>query len=84
VLQTNIGKWTERAVGERMTPQEFLNDSEAQDLTARLVIQELLHLYDPKTVAVIWFTGEANPDPNIQDVYGTTPAEYREKFAYHY
>lgn len=67
-----------------MTPQEFLADPEAQDLTAQLVIQELLALYEPETVAVIWFTGEVNPDPGIKDAYGTTPAEYKRKFAFHY
>jgi len=84
VLKTNIGKWTRRAVGRRMTPKEFLNDSEAQDLTAQLVIQELLNYYEPKEVAVIWFTGEVNPPEGIRDAYGTTPKQYQEEFAYHY
>lgn len=84
VLRTNIGKWTRQAVGRALTPQEFLNDSEAQDLTAGLVIDKLLQFYEPKEVAVIWFTGEPNPPEGIEDAYGTTPSEYQKEFAYHY
>jgi hypothetical protein len=84
VLATNVPDWTQEATGERMTPQQFLNDKQAQKLTARLQIQQLLAHHKPVTIAAIWLTGTADPPAHWQDVYGTTAKEYQDKFLTHY
>jgi hypothetical protein len=60
VLDQNIPKWTERALGYSMTPNEFRNNPKAQDLTAGYIITiELKRLkYSTRDMIAVWFTGD--------------------------
>lgn len=84
ILDDNIPEWTEEALGEKLTPEEFLNQPKAQDMTAQLRITQLLRWYKPREVAVIWLTGVSNPNPGWEDPLGTNAADYRRKFLKHY
>lgn len=58
VMEGNIGPWTEKYYGERLTPEEFLNNPEAQDTVAENVILANWEKYGNIEDAVsVWFTG---------------------------
>lgn len=58
VLETNIGPWTERWYGQRLTPQEFLASPEAQDAVFRGQFGSYLNRHgNVQDAASMWFTG---------------------------
>jgi len=58
VMEGNIGPWTEKYYGERLTPEEFLKNPEAQDTVAENVILANWEKYGSIEDAVsVWFTG---------------------------
>ena len=58
VMKGNIGPWTEEYYGKRLTPEEFLNNPEAQDTVAENVILANWRKYGNIEDAVsVWFTG---------------------------
>jgi hypothetical protein len=40
-MHKNIGPWTKAAIGKPLTPQEFLNQPEAQEKVARHQVEEM-------------------------------------------
>lgn len=75
VMSFNIGPWTEKHVGRRMTPEEFLNDPDAQDAVFAGQFGSYVEKYgDPVKAARAWFGfGES-------DGY-TSGSEYETRFA---
>lgn len=67
-----------------MTPKEFLARPRMQDLTALHMINRLADEHQPEEIALIWFTGEASPEPGQSDVNGVTASEYKQRFLKHY
>jgi hypothetical protein len=72
VLDRNIPKWTKEALGYPLTPEEFLSDPKAQDLTAGYVMTTELHRlkYSIRDMIAVWFTGDPyngnnECDPNM-------------------
>lgn len=58
VMEDNIGPWTEKYYGERLTPEQFLKNPEAQDAVAENVILANWEKYGNIEDAVsVWFTG---------------------------
>lgn len=58
VMEGNIGPWTEKYYGERLTPEQFLKNPEAQDAVAENVILANWEKYGNIEDAVsVWFTG---------------------------
>lgn len=59
ILATNIGPWTQEALGFSMSPQEFLANPEAQDATARYMMEKYYNQFgqDPNAVARAWNAG---------------------------
>jgi hypothetical protein len=58
VMGENVGPWTEAAFGQRMSPDEFLGSSKAQDAVVRHQIQQNLNRYgNANDVASVWFSG---------------------------
>ena len=58
VMEGNIGPWTEKYYGERLTAEEFLKNPEAQDAVAENVILANWEKYGNIEDAVsVWFTG---------------------------
>lgn len=58
VMEGNIGPWTEKHYGERLTTEQFLNNPEAQDAVAENLILANWEKYGNIEDAVsVWFTG---------------------------
>jgi hypothetical protein len=58
VMEGNIGPWTEKYYGERLTPEQFLKNPQAQDAVAENVILANWEKYGNIEDAVsVWFTG---------------------------
>jgi hypothetical protein len=81
VMGENVGPWTEAAFGQRMSPDEFLGSSKAQDAVVRNRIQQGLDRYgNPQDVASVWFTGQpVAQSANNRDVNIGAP-EYLRRF----
>ena len=74
VMDFNIGPWTEKYVGRRMTPQEFLASPEAQEAVFRGEFGGNVEKYgSPQEAASVWFTGQPmSRGANRKDILGTT------------
>jgi hypothetical protein len=82
VMGNNIGEWTQAALGRRMTPQEFLNDTSAQDKVFDFKFGQYVQKYgNPQDAASAWFTGRPlSQGAGAADITGTTGAEYVRRF----
>mgnify|MGYP001098837505 CR=1 FL=1 len=82
VMDFNIGPWTEKYLGRRMTPDEFLASPEAQDAVFRGEFGSYVQKYgNPQDAASAWFTGQPRSSgANRKDILGTTGSGYVEKF----
>lgn len=82
VMDFNIGPWTEEVLGQRLTPQEFLNNPQAQDAVFDAKFGQAVRMYgNPQDAASVWFTGRpAAEGAGRSDVLGTTGAQYVQKF----
>ena len=82
VMDFNIGPWTEKYVGRRMTPQEFLASPEAQEAVFRGEFGGNVEKYgSPQEAASVWFTGQPmSRGANRKDILGTTGSGYIDKF----
>ena len=59
VLETNIPGWTKEFLGKSMTPQEFLEDHEAQEKVAKGKMAQYYAAYgNTGDVASMWFSGK--------------------------
>lgn len=59
VMQGNIGPWTKEALGQTLTPTQFLNSPQAQDAVARYFLQKAYDKYGTwNDAASVWFTGQ--------------------------
>ncbi len=79
VMGANIPSWTKEALGHELTPDEFLQDREAQDTVARYFMGKSFAKYgNPDDVASVWFTGRpyAQAGGTVADVTGTSNDEY--------
>lgn len=82
VMDFNVGPWTQEALGRRMSPQEFLNDPNAQDTVFRHQFGKNVDKYgSPQEAASVWFSGRPMAQAgNSRDVLGTTVPAYVAKF----
>lgn len=81
VMGANIGPWTEKYYGERLTPEQFLGNPAAQDAVFQGEFGRLVEKYGPEGAAKAWFAGERGMNnPNAKDVLGTTVEAYGQKF----
>jgi hypothetical protein len=60
VMPFNVGPWTQEALGQEMTPQQFLNSPQAQEAVAQHKIGGYMAQYGPEGAARAWFTGSPN------------------------
>ena len=69
VMPENVGPWTQKHLGRRLTPQQFLNSREAQIAVVNGQINEILQQqlragYDVATAirrtASVWYSGRGN------------------------
>ena len=82
VMDFNIGPWTEKYVGRRLTPEEFLASKEAQDAVFAGEFGGNVEKYgNPQDAASVWFTGKpVATGGNRKDILGTTGNVYVDKF----
>ena len=78
VMDFNIGPWTEKYLGRRMTPEEFLSSPEAQDKVFAGEFGSYVQKYgNPQDAASAWFTGQPlSEGGNRSDILGTTGNVY--------
>lgn len=81
VMGQNVGPWTEQYYGQRLSPQEYLNNPQAQDAVFQGVFGKYVEKYGPEGAAKAWFAGEKGMNnPNAKDILGTTVDAYGRKF----
>lgn len=69
VMDFNIGPWTAKHYGRRLTPQQFLRNHAAQDAVVRGVLGGYYRKYGARGAAAMWYSGQ--PDPS--KTYGNPP-----------
>lgn len=81
VMGANVGPWTEKHLGRRMSPEEFLADQDAQDRVFDGEFGSYVQKYGPAGAARAWFAGEGGMnDLGRRDGLGTSVAKYEQKF----
>jgi hypothetical protein len=82
VMDFNIPTWTEKHLGKRLTPDQFLNSPEAQETVFKGEFGSYVSKYgSPQDAASVWFTGRPQSEgSNRSDVLGTTGSGYVNKF----
>jgi hypothetical protein len=59
VMDFNVGPWSQQYFGQRLTPEQFLNNKEAQIAVTKGKLGELYNKYgNPADVASAWFSGQ--------------------------
>lgn len=82
VMGANIGPWTEKHVGRRMTPQEFLADKAAQDAVFDAEFGSYVSRYgNPQDAASMWFSGRPLSQAGNSSDGMTTVPEYVRRFS---
>ncbi|PTM61914.1 hypothetical protein C8P69_101587 [Phreatobacter oligotrophus] len=81
VMGENIPSWTERHYGQRLTPQQFLENREAQDAVFRGQFGQYMGRYGAEGASRAWFAGEGGMNRMArQDVNGTSVSGYNSRF----
>lgn len=81
VMGNNIGPWTEQHYGQRLSPQEYLANKDAQEAVFQGEFGKYVQKYGPEGAAKAWFAGERGMNnPNATDVLGTSVQGYGQKF----
>jgi hypothetical protein len=85
VMGLNVGPWTEKYLGQRMTPEEFLKDKQAQDNLFKAAWGENYRKYgNPADAASIWASGVPLAQAQKQDrrdlVFKTRVSDYVNDF----
>lgn len=82
VMDFNVGPWTEKYVGRRMTPDEFLASPEAQEAVFQGEFGSYVQKYgNPQDAASAWFTGQPmSSGAGRKDILGTSGSGYVAKF----
>jgi hypothetical protein len=80
VMGDNIPQWTQDALGQSMTPGEFVQNQAAQDAVFRHRFGSYVDKYgSPQDAASVWFTGKPMTGRNANDGY-TDRNTYVDKF----
>jgi hypothetical protein len=81
VMGANVPTWTKAHLGQEMTPEQFLQNPQAQDAVFKGQFGQYANKYGPEGAAKAWFAGEGGMNnPNARDQLGTTVASYADKF----
>lgn len=62
VMPSNIADWTRQALGQSISPQQYLSDPIAQDRVAETILGGYYDQYGARGAAAMWYSGQ--PDPN--------------------
>lgn len=82
VMGSNVGPWTQQALGYSMSPTAFLGSPAAQDAVFNKMFGGLLSRFgNTNDAASAWFTGRPLAQgANATDILGTTGSAYVNKF----
>ncbi len=82
MMGNNIGPWSEAALGQRLSPQQFLGDKSAQDAIFNHRFGGYAGKYGASGAAQAWFGGPGSVGKGGMgaDILGTTGNEYVKKF----
>lgn len=82
VMGSNVGPWTQQALGYSMSPTAFLSSPAAQDAVFNKMFGGLLSRFgNTNDAASAWFTGRPLAQgANATDILGTTGSAYVDKF----
>ena len=82
VMQGNIGPWTEKYYGKKLTTQEFINNPEAQDTVVENLLMSNWERYGSIEDAVsVWFTGRPVKKGSRASDGSLTGLEYLDKWS---
>lgn len=82
VMGANVGPWTQEVLGKALSPQEFLQNPQAQEAVFKAKFGQYVQKYGSQEAAArAWFAGEGGMNnPNARDVNGMSVAQYGQKF----
>jgi hypothetical protein len=81
IMGDNIPKWSREALGQTLTPQQFLASPEAQERIFEHRFQGYVDKYGEAGASRAWFAGERGMHrPGATDQLGTSVASYQRKF----
>lgn len=81
VMGANIPEWTYNALGQNMTPEEFLASPEAQDAVFDYQFGSYLAKGSPQDAAARWFSGRPLAESyGDKDILGTSTEAYVNNF----
>lgn len=82
VMGSNIGAWTQEALGYKLTPEQFLATPSAQDAVFNSKFGSYVKKYgNPQDAASAWFTGKPlSQGSALMDGLGTSGSGYVSKF----
>ncbi len=82
VMDFNIPAWTKKHLGQKLTPEQFLQNPEAQDAVFKGEFGSYVSNYgNPQDAASAWFTGRPmSQGSKRSDILGTTGSGYVNKF----
>lgn len=81
VMDYNVGPWTEKYLGKRLTPDEFLASKEAQDKVFEGEFGKYAAKYGPEGAAQAWLGGEGSVGKlDRTDTLGTSVGSYGSRF----
>jgi hypothetical protein len=70
VMTVNVAPWTKAAIGEALTPEQFLANPQAQDAVFKHRFGQYVARYGEEGAARAWFGGAANINkPHLTDAY---------------
>lgn len=69
ILPSNVGYWSQKYLGTRWSPQQFLNDPRKQDALARAVLEDYFNRYGVRGAAAAWYSG----NPGLSENYKPQP-----------
>jgi len=71
IMGANVPQWTEAALGQPMTPEQFRASPDAQEATFRHRFGQYVDKYGEEGAARAWYAGEGGmKNPNATDVHG--------------
>jgi hypothetical protein len=79
VMGANIPNWTKDALGQSLTPEQFVANPQAQDQVFDHIFGGYADKYGPEGAASMWFSGDPTPDGD-KDQLGTSDSDYVQKF----
>lgn len=58
IMPANVPYWSQKYLGTRWTPSQFLSDPRKQDALARAVLQDYYNRYGARGAASAWYSGQ--------------------------